>query len=518
MNKTSQTVIQPLLSKGLQYYLYLTAAMTGAAIMVVEILGAKMLSPYVGTSHFVWTAQIAVTLLALSTGYYAGGRMADRSQNLTGLYTAILSAAACLVVTVLIRERVANWCLDFNLAVGSLLASGILFFAPLALLAMTGPFLVRVITSSVAGVGGSVGRLTAIGTLGSFMGTICIGYVMLPRLLNSVSMYLTAAALVLVCIGYFVVFSRHSPAALAGTVILLATACTLAWFNPSHRFVHLKELFRGNSNFGLIQVLEREDGSLRLYANDRLFQNTYDPARKQSTSTFTYALAGLARAYTTNINDVLCIGMGIGIVPMEFARSGVRVDVVEINPAVVPIAERFFDFEPDKVHLSIDDGRHFLNCCEKQYDAVLLDAFLGDSSPSHLMTHEAFASIKRVLRPGGVLVINAFCDVQEGRDFFGASLAKTLKSVFPGLRLHGDEGQIYLVATDHPEPSFVHKPELDHVHPFVRLKTALAFANVVTTTADHGRVLRDDFNPVEYFDAHNRENIRRRLALGARDW
>ena len=59
-------------SGGLRRYLYFTAATTGAAIMVIEILGAKMLSPYVGLSHFVWTAQIAVTLVALATGYYIG--------------------------------------------------------------------------------------------------------------------------------------------------------------------------------------------------------------------------------------------------------------------------------------------------------------------------------------------------------------------------------------------------------------------------------------------------------------
>ena len=62
----------------LRRYLYLTAAITGAAIMIVEILGAKLLAPFVGTSHFVWTAQIAVTLVALATGYYVGGRMADK--------------------------------------------------------------------------------------------------------------------------------------------------------------------------------------------------------------------------------------------------------------------------------------------------------------------------------------------------------------------------------------------------------------------------------------------------------
>jgi hypothetical protein len=114
-------------SEGLRRYLYFTAAVTGAAIMIVEILGAKMLAPYVGTSHFVWTAQIAVTLVALATGYYAGGMLVDRSARLSRLYWAILCAAIYLGVTVLVVEPVAYWCLNFKLALGSLLASAFLF-------------------------------------------------------------------------------------------------------------------------------------------------------------------------------------------------------------------------------------------------------------------------------------------------------------------------------------------------------------------------------------------------------
>lgn len=104
-----------------------------------------MLSPYVGTSHFVWTAQIAVTLVALACGYYAGGRLVDASQKLGRLYGAILAAALWLALTIPACEPVAYACLDLNLggelslAAGTLCASTALFFVPLALLAMTGP-------------------------------------------------------------------------------------------------------------------------------------------------------------------------------------------------------------------------------------------------------------------------------------------------------------------------------------------------------------------------------------------
>jgi hypothetical protein len=186
---------------GLRRYLYFTAGVTGAAIMIVEILGAKMLSPYLGTSHFVWTAQIAVTLVALACGYYLGGRWVDRSSRLGRLYGSILAAGVYLALTVAVREPVAYWCLQFELAVGSLLSSTFLFFVPLCLLAMVGPFFIHVLASAGASVGTTVGRLTAISTLGSFLGTFLIGYVLIPFLPNSHTIYLTAALLFAVALA-----------------------------------------------------------------------------------------------------------------------------------------------------------------------------------------------------------------------------------------------------------------------------------------------------------------------------
>src|ERR1700730_1993132 len=101
------------LSPGLRRYLYFTAAVTSMAVMIVEILGAKMLAPYVGTSHFVWTAQIAVTLVALAAGYYAGGQLVERAPNLRRLYGSVMAAAIYLCLTVPAVRPVAYWCLDF---------------------------------------------------------------------------------------------------------------------------------------------------------------------------------------------------------------------------------------------------------------------------------------------------------------------------------------------------------------------------------------------------------------------
>src|SRR3954467_10391277 len=101
------------ISGTLRRFLYVTSAITGAAIMIVEILGAKMLAPYFGTSHFVWTAQIAVTLVALATGYYVGGRVADASPRPQRMYAGILIAAVYLCFAVLLVRPISYWALQF---------------------------------------------------------------------------------------------------------------------------------------------------------------------------------------------------------------------------------------------------------------------------------------------------------------------------------------------------------------------------------------------------------------------
>ena len=184
---------------------------------------------------------------------------------------------------------------------------------------------------------------------------------------------------------------------------------------------------------------------------------------------------------------------------------------------MVPVAVRFFDLQTNLIHLTLDDARHYLNRCRGHYDVVVLDAFLGDSSPSHLLTHEAFSSMHRVLRPGGTLVINSFGDLEEGRDFFAASLNKTLKSVFEAVHMHtSNRGAVFFAASDRTAPGFAHPPDFAGVHPNALTDMEAVFENEVDTPPDHGRVLTDDFNPVEFFDARNREEIRRRLAMTAK--
>ena len=143
-------------------------------------------------------------------------------------------------------------------------------------------------------------------------------------------------------------------ASLVAAVLLAILGLAIGYEGVLHdqhqKFGSWEQLYRRNSSFGMLQVLQRE--GQRRYYNDFLLQNTYDTAQKRSLSMFTYMLHDLARAYTPSITNVLCIGLGIGIVPRQFAQEGARVDVIEINPAVVPVAATYFDLDPRRLNIT----------------------------------------------------------------------------------------------------------------------------------------------------------------------
>lgn len=130
---------------------------------------------------------------------------------------------------------------------------------------------------------------------------------------------------------------------------------------------------------------------------------------------FEYSRAVMAGLLAVpNPKRILVLGLGGGSIPRVYRKllPSVPVDVVEIDEAVVQVAEQWFDFKAGgtvKVHLK--DGRQFVKQAGvfgQRYDLIVLDAFNGDYIPEHLMTKEFLEECKRILAPNGVLVANTF--------------------------------------------------------------------------------------------------------------
>jgi predicted membrane-bound spermidine synthase len=163
--------------------LELVAFFCGAVVMSFEIVGSRMLGPYVGTSMFAWTSIIGVILLSLSIGYYWGGRIADMRPRADILSLYIFIAGLFLIITVLIKGFILEsltHSID-NIHIVSVIASLILFTVPSVLLGMVSPFAVRIKMKSVEKSGSTVGNLYSVSTIGSIVGVFLTGFYLIPN-------------------------------------------------------------------------------------------------------------------------------------------------------------------------------------------------------------------------------------------------------------------------------------------------------------------------------------------------
>lgn len=169
-------------------------------------------------------------------------------------------------------------------------------------------------------------------------------------------------------------------------------------------------LYEKDSIFGRVIVKEDEAGFRTLhFGNGGVRQSVVKPGDPDHLELpyAKVAMAGLALAARTE--RFLVVGLGGGSLP-SFLRKhypAAAIDVVDIDPEVVNVAKRFFDFREDAgLRAHVADGRKFIEAARQPYDVIFLDAFGSDSVPEHLTTVEFLRAVKRAVAPDGVVVGN----------------------------------------------------------------------------------------------------------------
>ena len=171
-------------------------------------------------------------------------------------------------------------------------------------------------------------------------------------------------------------------------------------------------LYEKDSLFGRVTVKEDEAGFRSLhFGRDGARQSVLRPGDPEHLELpyARLAMAGLALA--SGVQRVLIIGLGGGTLPSFLRRHypGAQIDVVDIDPEVINVAKRFFEFREDsRMRAHLADGRTFIESVRQPYDIVFLDAFGSDSVPERLTTVEFLRVVRNAVAPGGVVVGNVW--------------------------------------------------------------------------------------------------------------
>jgi spermidine synthase len=409
---------------------------SGAVLMGLEIVGSRLIAPFFGTSVFVWGGLISIFLAALSLGYYLGGTMADRWPRASMLATLLACAGlAILALTVVARPVLLafdTWNLGPRL--NPLLASVVLFALPSILMGTTSPFAIKLVTRDLATVGTSAGVLYALSTAGSIFGTIATAFFLIPTLGVKTILYLLGVSL-LVFAGLLVLALGRAPkVALSAAAVLLAALLASPGAAAPIQLPQARVLYEKDSAYH--QIVVAEDGLNRYLRFNRSFQGGM-VLRDPFESPFLYtSYTHLGFAFNPAIRRVLVIGLGSGTIPKRFGRdyAEVTVDSVELDPAVVDVAKRFFEVKEDARHrIFVQDGRVYLRRADAKYDLIIMDAYFAEGIPFHLATREFLEIARDHLNPGGVIAANIIGAIEGSNSRLFRALYKTYAGVFPGL-------------------------------------------------------------------------------------
>ena len=512
---------------GLRWYLILTAALCGALVMVIEVLGSRVIGPFFGVSLFVWTSLITVTLVALAAGYAAGGWLADRKSSPDYLYSIILGAGLLTAATPLFKAAALKACLPLGLRFGSLASAFLLFGPALFLLGCVSPYLVRIAAREMKNIGRTVGNLYAISTAGSFAGTLATGFFLIAYLGVNRIFVLAGFLLMALSAGYFVLFRRQW-----AVLALLVLPFLLA---PPER-VTAKVLADGtrvqltaqhDSFYGDLRVVDYAGPQLhtRELLIDGLVQGGIDLANSQSVYEYPYLMQFLPYALNPGGRNCLVVGLGTGIVPSWYAAQGIHTEVVDIDPKVASLARQHFGFDRN-ITVHVEDARYFLNRSTKRYDYVMLDVFNGDTTPGHVLSLEAMRLLKARMTPNGVLAINLMGTLGE-RGFMTASVIKTVQAVFGQVQTHPvfatdapqASGNLVIIAYDGQARTLrAEQLAAFPVHPLAATGVRQGLQNTYRFPAGTAAMLlTDDYNPIDFYDLWLKEKVRRTI-LETTDW
>jgi spermidine synthase len=417
----------------------------GTGSLGAEIAAVRLLAPYFGASTIVWANTIGVVLVALSLGYWLGGRLADRHPHMRGLCLLALSAAGLLALVPFAADPLLDLAVDAldeisaGAFIGSLFAVLVLVAVPVLLLGAVSPYAIRLAVSTVEEAGTVAGRLYAISTAGSLVGTLGSALLLIPLVGTRRTFLIFALAIAIVAVWGLRPLRRYAlaPAAIAA-LIALPVGTLKADAGSGH------VIYEAETQYQYARVIEEPDGGRSLELNEGQAQHSFcraecdaglaGPRDPSSVLTHDYWDGSLVLGYAASPNAprrVAILGNAAGTTARAYEQffPATRVDGVEIDSKLSEIGRRYFDMNNPRLHLYHEDARPFIRRIDADYDVITVDAYRQPYIPFYMTTVEFFEEVRDHLTHDGVVVVNV--GHPKGQDGFEKVMSATMGEVFP---------------------------------------------------------------------------------------
>jgi spermidine synthase len=477
----------------------LVAAVVGAASLGAEIAAARLLAPWFGASTIVWANTIATVLVALSAGYWVGGRLADRDPTFGGLCRLVLVAAALMAAVPFVAGpflRVSVDALDRVQAgafAGSLLAVLVLIAAPVLVLGCVAPYAVRLSVGAVDEAGRVAGRLYAISTMGSLAGVFLSALVLIP--LAGTRRTFLAFALALALAAALGLRRRLAAVAPALVAALIALPVGAVKATPEGRV-----LWEQETAYQYARVVETPDGERRLELNEgQAVHSVYKPGEYLTNNYWDEPLVLPLAALDRPPRSLAILGSAAGTVARAYGHylPETRIDAVEIDPELTEVGRRLFALRAPHLQTHAADARPWLRATDRRFDVIYVDAYRQPYIPFYLATKEFFALARAHLNPGGAVLVNVGHPERSTR--LEQVLSATMGSVFAHVaRDPAQAVNTQLIASDVPLTAARLGAGARAHLPAALRPVADATAGRLAPALPGGAVYTDDVAPVEW--------------------
>jgi spermidine synthase len=402
--------------------IYLFAVLEGATVMAVELLSARMVAPYFGSSLYVWATVIGFTLLALAIGYFAGGLVADKYSDPDTLLWVLLMASLFLMLMHVSASLLTVAFEHISPGIAVILVSMILILPPLLFMGMVPTFLIRKVSASVDHAGTSTGRVYAISSASGIIALPIFGFFIIPRLGLTLPSILVGTAVGL--IPFVELISRKKYVSLLFIPFVLFSFWAIKTQRPG-KAVEVRYYSEGLLGQLLVADVSKEKFNDRYLLVNRIGQTHVEKDTFAPKWDYVYYISTICSKLPQKSN-VLILGLGGGTIANILHNGlGFSVDAVDLDERMAHVARQFFVLSHN-VNVIVDDARHYLEETEKKYDVIVFDVYRGESPPPHVFTLESLAKTKSLLKENGLIIVNftGFLDGNAGRA--ARSIYKTL--------------------------------------------------------------------------------------------